>query len=397
MFVNKPLGELEADDLNQLITDKESEGRTLDYKLTLPGKTEDEKKEFLTDVTSFANGSGGYLIYGMSEDKGLPIALVGVDAQDIDAEARRLDQMIRTGIEPRLFAFFLQPVLLTTGKYTLILHVPRSWNRPHAVTSKGTPGSMRFFSRSTNGKYPLDVAELRSAFVGAETEAERIRTFRAERLASIVAGELPVAIPGSRRAIMHLVPVGAFERGTVADLAAAAQFVDLMKTSTDQVYGKRRYNYEGFLTLEPLETHNTADVYLQVYRNGIIEALNAEILNAYDGSDTIPATTYEEEVIAMLPRYLALAERIGVEPPIVLMLSLVGVNNLAIEAPTSPFSVRRPDPIDRDVLMLPDILLDSFQCDVAKVLKPAFDVLWNTAGYARSINYDEQGNRKPTR
>lgn len=98
--------------------------------------------------------------------------------------------------------------------------------------------------------------------------------------------------------------------------------------------------------------------------------------------------------MGMLPRWLALQRHMGVQPPLLVMLSLIGVNGLAIETRTSAISTRGPDPIDREVLMLPDVLLDAFECDAAQVLRPAFDVLWNAAGYAGSLNYDEHGNRK---
>ena len=42
-----------------------AEGRTLDYKRTLPGSTDEEKREFLADVSSFANAAGGDIVYGI--------------------------------------------------------------------------------------------------------------------------------------------------------------------------------------------------------------------------------------------------------------------------------------------------------------------------------------------
>lgn len=41
-------------DLENLKNNKVTEKKTLEYKLTLPGKTDREKKEFLADVTSLA-------------------------------------------------------------------------------------------------------------------------------------------------------------------------------------------------------------------------------------------------------------------------------------------------------------------------------------------------------
>jgi hypothetical protein len=52
------------------------------------------------------------------------------------------------------------------------------------------------------------------------------------------------------------------------------------------------------------------------------------------------------------------------------------------------------DPIDRDALLLPDVIAEEFDVDVPKLLKPVFDGLWNACGYPRSLNYDDEGNWK---
>lgn len=57
-------------------------------------------------------------------------------------------------------------------------------------------------------------------------------------------------------------------------------------------------------------------------------------------------------------------------------------------------------PIDRDILLLPDVIIDDFNSvlgfkEVAKILRPIFDAVWNACGLARSLNYDEQGNWNP--
>jgi hypothetical protein len=48
-------------------------------------------------------------------------------------------------------------------------------------------------------------------------------------------------------------------------------------------------------------------------------------------------------------------------------------------------------PIDRDVLLLPEVLLDSYEVDFAAVMRPVFDAVWNAAGWQYSVNYDDDG------
>lgn len=51
-----------------------------------------------------------------------------------------------------------------------------------------------------------------------------------------------------------------------------------------------------------------------------------------------------------------------------------------------------PDPIDRDELLIPEILIETYDIDPAKVMKPLFDAIWNAAGWPYSLNYDDEGN-----
>jgi predicted HTH transcriptional regulator len=66
-MIPKPLDHITEADLQALISDAVPEGRTIEYKRALPGNSDGEKKEFLADISSFANTSGGDLIYGMDE------------------------------------------------------------------------------------------------------------------------------------------------------------------------------------------------------------------------------------------------------------------------------------------------------------------------------------------
>jgi predicted HTH transcriptional regulator len=110
-MINRNVEQITKDDLQSLIDNKVTERKTMEYKQALPGNSDKQKKEFLADVSSFANASGGVLIYGITEDKktGKPKALVGLDIVNIDQETLRLDNVIRTGLQPRLPAVNISP------------------------------------------------------------------------------------------------------------------------------------------------------------------------------------------------------------------------------------------------------------------------------------------------
>jgi predicted HTH transcriptional regulator len=103
--IPKPFEIIAENDLLALITNGVSEGRTIDYKRELPGNSDGDKKEFLADVSSFANTSGGDLIFGMDEVEGLPTQLVGFQSVNADLEVRRLDSILSSGLDPRIRHF----------------------------------------------------------------------------------------------------------------------------------------------------------------------------------------------------------------------------------------------------------------------------------------------------
>ena len=62
-MISGPLEAIGTDTLNRLIANGVAESRTLEYKRDLPNpKDKDSKREFLADVTSFANSQGGDLL-----------------------------------------------------------------------------------------------------------------------------------------------------------------------------------------------------------------------------------------------------------------------------------------------------------------------------------------------
>src|SRR6202030_811604 len=94
---------------DQLLSNQVAEGRELDYKEQLPGNTTDEKREYLYDLTSFANTSGGLLVFGIREQRdannnptGVPAAAPGLSGINADKEIQRLESFQLTGVERRV-------------------------------------------------------------------------------------------------------------------------------------------------------------------------------------------------------------------------------------------------------------------------------------------------------
>jgi hypothetical protein len=261
---------------------------------------------------------------------------------------------------------------------------------PHMVTFKR---ASRFYSRNSSGKYQLDVRELRAAFVGSETAAEHIRNFRMERLGKIVAGETPVSLGDGAKIIFHLVPFRSFELGTSYNVIQLPQKERLLGP-IDAGGWNYRINFDGFLVIESHATRSTSYGYVQLFRNGCIELVNSSLLSPFNGQLVIPSQSFEDELIQILKPYVSAQRELGIELPIFIMLSFVGVSGYEMGVTPSPFALKRGQPIDRDVLIIPEVMLEDFEFDPAEILRPLFDAVWNAAGWSRSMNYDETGKRK---
>lgn len=383
----KPLESVNETDLQALVVNEIAEGKTIEYKSELPKNSNSDKKEFLADVSSFTNSSGGYLIYGIKEKGGVAKEITGIEiTNSIESEILRLETIIRDGIDPRITGMKIQPIKLQNSKLVIIIEVPKSWAMPHMVIFQN---HSRFFSRNSTGKNQLDVGEIRAAFVLSESFAEKVRIFRMERLSKIVSGETPVPLATAPKMILHIIPFPAFDLSANVDLSFFEDDRDVViaLADLDNRVGNRRYNFDGFLISSQYQDIPCGS-YTQFFRNGNIEYLDLTftLLDPNNSQKLIPRG-YERILIKQLPIYMQILQKIGIVPPLLLMLSLIGVEGYKIDLGirTSPHS------IDRDALIIPEVLVEEFDCNPTNILKPIFDAVWNSVGMQYSLNYDTNG------
>ena len=155
-----------------------------------------------------------------------------------------------------------------------------------------------------------------------------------------------------------------------------------------QSYGPQ-FNFDGYLVSSEIGKPPLCDSYVQLFRNGTIEA----VWTGFTREKALLIGPLERELIQAVPRYLKLLRKLGVEPPLFVVLSLVGVKGLLIITSDEMQwrSVSRP--IDRDVLLLPETLMEESGSLIGELLRPALDTIWQASGWLRSLGYDEHGNR----
>lgn len=385
-MIQKRLEDISEDDLIAFIENQVREGRTIEYKRELPGGSNDAKKELLADVSSFANTSGGDLIFGVEEDKGLPTQVVGLRSGDLDAEILRLESIMDAGLEPRIRRR-LSVVGCGDGRRVIILRIARSWSGPHRVIFQQHD---KFWGRNDAGKFRLDIGELRSAFTLSSTTIERIRGFRTDRIIAISNNETPVPMNPGPKMVMHCIPVESFAGQPNYDVMPFYQNHALLPAVGNSGYG-RRLDLDGLVVGDGDRTY-IGDNYTHLYRNGIIEVVTGPGWTfEQDKVRRMASANYEWRLLQYLPVCFRVFKEIGANAPIYVSLTMTNARGLAMADSQSFNPFNRSFLINRETLALPESVVQDFSAKPVEILKPMFDLIWNACGYQGSKNFNKDG------
>ena len=264
-MIPNAISSVTASHIKDLVADGISESRELDYKTELPTGA-DGRIGFLKDVAAFANTSGGDLVFGVDEEvdvndkrTGRASAIPGLQNLD-DAQKLRLEQWVRTGIEPRVYVQLHAVTELDNGP-VLVVRVPRSLTGPHMVKDRS-----QFWARGNTGNYEMDVDQLRRAFLESHSLVERVANFHRERVQAMRTDQFTVPLVAGPAFTLHVVPIAGLS-GEGIDLQLAKEAV-----LPPGGGGSPRFNLDGWMVEEPRHDGRSGG-YVQVFRNGIIEGV----------------------------------------------------------------------------------------------------------------------------
>ena len=378
--------------LNSLVTDKVSERRTVEFKLTLPGSSDEDKKEFLSDVSSFANTVGGDVVYGIKSENGVAIEVCGIEIDDVDGEKLRLESIISSGLRPRI-EISLEDIKLASNKYVIVIRVKQSFIAPHRVVFKR---SDRFYARNSAGKYDLDVEQLRSLFLQSSAVEEEVKNFHIKNLLEIGSGEGLIPVVGDSKVVIHIIPRESFllkvniSQNQINSLSDPEVYKPMDSVNGWDVL---RVNLRGWKSASILSSVGISS-YLQVLRNGVIESVSGGMLS-YNQTEEKKVYTYlfEKEIINNVDRCLRLLNLITINCPVYVFITLLNVKGFNLSYSQNRSGGRIYDnSIPKNVINLPEAVFENFEQNVASTLKPSLDILWNACGIDGSLNFDADGN-----
>jgi hypothetical protein len=386
-LLHKPLDQLTEQDFHALVLSQTPESRFLDYKEKLPING-DEKRDFLYDITAFANTSGGELIFGISEERdahgkptGRPLDMLGVEIDNVDALLRQIEDFIRSNVQPRILGLQMRALKLKNGEHIFIVRIPNSLNSPHMVDLLGT---QRFYYRASTGKQLMDVQEIRSAFLATTEMSERIRSFHLERLTKIRVNEgfsKLQDVKGTEAVLVtHIIPFSAFGNTQLDIPSLRKQLMNQNLTPISHSDYSHRVNFEGLLTYSKYDHISLPWAYTQFMKTGVIEAVDKAML--YNEEQDVYADWLETELVEKGSKYLSALHDSVITPPIIIRIALLNVKNYFIKRKIKTF--------EQNDLLLPELILEEMpldRSDFGTKLKPAFNALWNAAGYEGSPSY----------
>jgi hypothetical protein len=393
LFERRRAQDVTIEDVLALVAAEGIEGLQLDYKSQLPrtpGKLragqEDPVHKFAKSICAFTNASGGWIVYGVSQD-GLHAVdeTVGLaDCADAEAECNRLQQLLQTWSTPAPTQVTVATVPDPQGRFVrgpvIVVHVPAGWVGPCAVTGRDPPA---FWIRRGARNEPMTYDEIRQGFTQGEVLLERARSFRKERL-------LQVSVP-LPCIVVHLLPLGSFRPTASRDVLSGETDVQLRVIPTE--LDRQRRNLEGLLTCL---RHSDKEVlsYTQLYRDGRIESIDGFIMrqrsvdrrqwpgaNEESGDEEVPLVSADILAQALkecLDAFVANLSALKVPPPYALMVTLLSPRGFVLS-----YSNLQQRPVDYRNVELPDFLVESAETDTVAAVTFVLNILNDAAGIPR--------------
>jgi len=371
-MLDRAIDDIDEGALVTLVANQVAERRDLEFKRELPGRNDEQVKEFLSDVTSLANAQGGDLIFGIEEENGVAAGLVGVEIVDPDAEILRLESSLQSGVAPRLIGVRSHWVPLAGMRGAIVIRVPASIGAPHRVTFKN---SGRFWGRNSRGKYEMDVHELRTAFVQSEQLPQRFRQIHTDAIAAARGVDMPFPVKAVPAAVLTVAPLNLFREGYNIPVDRDQAVVPVGPGGYDSIN-----LIEGVLMHSSVDpAGGTIDSFALTYRSGRVDAAwqcGGEIPGRDGNWKVARPIVFERSLLDMAHAAQVRLLHFGIEGPWVVLASVYGTLGRRLIAGDDYYTA----PAFRDQAFLGQHVVE--QLDAASLM-PIAEAFWLVFGENR--------------
>lgn len=389
-IIGKRVDEITAEDIKRLVINQVKENKSLDYKKELKISQDKDKKEFLFDITSMYNTDGGCLVYGIEESEdekrqntGTPEKIVGITIENHDKLTQQIEDIVKGNTEPSIANIAIKPIYID-GKEILIIGISKGLGLPSMVTFNETN---KFYRRRNSGKYSVDVYELNQMFMQNQVIKDSAEKFRLQRIEKVRNQKVFPTLETNNLFFIQIIPLS-FLSDQVLDftnagsMSISSNMRPMYSTGWDSMF-----NLDGYATFSSSYDRQKIDGYDQIFRNGIYEVytsklfveeeVNGRKIKCMYGNDFIP------EILEKIKAGLSSVKNFQIEPPFLICISFHNILGATIKGDrgfSRQFMV--------DEIILPPIVLPSFETDLYKQLKPSFDILWQSVGFSKSPTFN---------
>ncbi len=376
-MIDRPLEAIAYADIEALVRADRSEGRTLDFKVALSNGDHKGTRDFLADVTAFANTDGGDIIVGVAEDgNGTAAAIVGIAREGLDEKLRGLEDQLRTLVDPRIPDFRTQLVDCPDGKVIIIMRVGASLVAPHRVAFER---SSRFFRRASRANFEMSTAEIRQAFAAAADMPQKLRDLHHRAVAATDGTDMPVRLLDRPAAIL-----------TIAPLSVLREQLKILVTRDFALFPPRVGHPKFVVGLDGVIVHAPVDEAERGVRAWSINQRRGYVDFAWtlghekDGKRFIWSANLEDHLAGTIRSTIARLGAHEIGGPWVAMLTLTGFSGYQLWLGDEGLS----QPAWQDSAYLGDIVDDVLD---EKALLPFYEGFWRLFGLERGDYKDPPG------
>lgn len=359
----KQLIDCNEQDLQEIIGNPDyKENEYLDYKgmfsVDKYNKGDDKQlnaiAEFRSDICAYANASGGYIFLGVTEEKGVPKKLCGIELKDDNPDKfeMRLKNYLQK-IQPRIPNCRFSFIRLQDEKYIVIILVLHDAFAPylHVEDEK----DYRIYKRIGNDKRTIAYTELKNMFVNSIALEKEIELFRKERIAHFKEQDY------TRFLLIHIIP-DTFIDSSYNKLVYVLNRENSSKLSN--IFDPFPCYYKPYSTVEGFYLKTIEHYYEQectLFNNCIAEvfdSLKGEVKQYDEYSQTIdhfPWLYFWNKIYQLLDNYLNTMKGLLETKRIFVCISLIGCKGVRTEKSIEPIASSR---IDREVLLFPLTVFD---------------------------------------
>lgn len=377
----------DAERIAAVVNAQAAEGQSLELKAQMPAPNDRGKAEFLKDVSAMANAEGGAILFGVNEKSGAAETLSGLLLADPDAEIRRLSQMLESGVEPRLSGVQFNSFKLGDSD-VVVVDVPQSFDAPHRYLFNG---HSKFVQRTGTHTSELTYEQLRTAFTRTSARIEKLRQQWVEHL-ELKKLWRPM-LPGPV-CIVRLASLMAADERQVIDPKDAYDHWDKL-IFPDWGGGSPSFNYEGLVAYRAGMDEQASLV--QVSRTGAITAYRTARL-LIDDRPLIPSVTIGDFIIVAAKKLVGFASLLGMRGSAVLNVGLVRLSGFKL-AIKDHYGFDDTPSATADEIQMPEFWIEDLSevGDIDHLLRPGFDLIWQTFGEAGCPHFNAEGIWSPRR